>query len=152
MKFNPHPYQTEAIDHALNKGQSILLMDCGLGKTVVTLSYLNQLFRNMLIKGALVVAPLRVARLTWPLEIDQWDHTDWMTYTFLHGPDKAEKLKEKKAIYLINYEGLPWLYEQLSTIPIKDWPFDTVVWDELTRMKAHDSVRFRGIDLKSGRI
>jgi SNF2 family DNA or RNA helicase len=83
-------------------------------------------------------------RLVWPAEIAKWKHTTWLPWTILHGPGKENRLWGKhKAIYLINYEGLLWLKEELRNIPPEEWPFDMVVWDELSKMKSCSAQRFK---------
>jgi SNF2 family DNA or RNA helicase len=140
----PHPYQSEAIDFIAGQPSTAIFGDCGIGKTIITLSAVSRMLTDFDIKGVLIVAPLRVARMTWPLEIEEWPEFDWMEYALLHGPQKAKRLRESKApIFLINYEGLIWLAGELKRVNHKDWPFDMVVWDELTKMKSHTSSRFK---------
>lgn len=144
MKFYPKKYQSRAINFILDGDYSALFLDCGLGKTAITLSAILDLIANGEIKSVLVVAPLRVARLTWPMEIEKWDQFKCLKYVFLHGRDRLKRLRQEANIYLINYEGLLWL---LKTNPRK-WPFDAIVFDELTRMKSHSSVRFKRMKYK----
>ena len=73
MKFNPEPYQLVMRDHLLNNERAYANVGLGLGKTASTLSALNELFKDGAIRAALVIAPLRVARVTWPNEIQKWD-------------------------------------------------------------------------------
>ncbi len=140
----PHPYQSEAIDFIAGQPSTAIFGDCGIGKTIITLSAVSRMLTDFDIKGVLIVAPLRVARMTWPLEIEEWPEFDWMEYALLHGPQKAKRLRESKApIFLINYEGLIWLAGELKRVNHKNWPFDMVVWDELTKMNSHTSSRFK---------
>ena len=143
MNYAPHDYQTTAEQFVLDRPESALFLDCGLGKSAITLSVLRQLLTSGESKGALVVAPLRVARLTWPLEIDKWDQFMWMKTVFIHGKYKLAKLNSVADIYLINYEGLIWLAEVLASVKPSQWPFDTIVWDELTKIKAPSTRRFK---------
>jgi len=139
----PHSYQLAAIDFIDDQPAAAIFGDCGIGKTIITLSAVSRLLTDFDIKGVLIVAPLRVARMTWPLEIEEWPEFDWMNYSLLHGPNKAERLKDNSQIFLINYEGLLWLETHLKKIKPQDWPFDMIVWDELTKMKSHTSTRFK---------
>ena len=87
----------------------------------------------------LVVAPLRVAQSTWPAEIQKWDEFKDLKFIVLHGSDKEMLLKKQADIYIINYEGLPWLTSQ-------QWSgCDVLVWDELTRMKSWSANRVKAI-------
>ena len=145
MKFIPHPYQRDTIDRLIEEQEVFLALDMGLGKTVTVLTAIEQLIKDEAIK-VLIVAPLRVARMTWPIELRTWDHLKWLKYEILHGPKKAEALKQDAHIYLINYEGLAWLSEQ--ELP----DFDMVVWDESSKMKTPGSQRFKKWRYKVGRF
>lgn len=105
----------------------------GLGKTSATLTALNRLFADGAIRAALIVAPLRVARLTWPNEIAKWDQFKWMQVELLRGQEPSGKAH----IYIINYE-------QLTNLCDLDF-CDVVVFDELTKAKNHKSLRIRHI-------
>ena len=75
MQFNPHDYQQYAIDYILEHPITAAILDMGLGKTVITLTAIDKLINDeFLIRKVLVVAPLRVARSTWPNEVKKWDH------------------------------------------------------------------------------
>lgn len=75
MKYEPHDYQRFAIDYIKNHLIAAVLLDMGLGKTSITLTALhNLLFDSFEAHRVLVIAPLRVARDTWPAEADKWDH------------------------------------------------------------------------------
>ncbi len=146
MNFEPYDYQKEAIDFIRDRNQSALWLECGLGKTIITLTAINNMFKENTTRGALIVAPLRVARLTWETEIGKWEHTRWMKHVFLHGRNKGSKLRQKVQIFLINYEGLTWLFnEALYKYKRSTWPFDIIVFDEITKMKAHNTLRFRSV-------
>ena len=150
--YSPHPYQEEAKQFVMDRPDSALFLDCGLGKTPVSLDVIRELLLSGESKGVLVVAPLRVARLTWPLEIEKWDQFAWMTTVFLHGPKKLQKLNDPADIYLINYEGLVWLTEVLRRYTPDKWPFDTIIWDELTKIKAPSTRRFKDMKKLIGKF
>lgn len=147
MKYlQPHDYQQEAIDFITSREGSMLMLDCGLGKTAISLMAMRELISDMAIKGVLVVAPLRPARMTWPLEIMEWEQTHWMPWTLVHGSKKRRERRlwgPEKLFYLINYEGLSWLSKELKMKPREEWPFDAIVWDESTKMKSPTSKRFK---------
>ena len=138
-----HKYQQEGSDFIQDRKGCAIFGDCGIGKTILCLQTIVDLLADCEIKGVLIVAPLRVARITWPMEVQDWPEFSWMKYSLLHGKDKAERLKDNSPIYLINYEGLLWLEGQLKKINSKKWPFNAIIWDELTRMKSHSSRRFK---------
>jgi len=150
-KFKPHPYQQEGIDFIMDKGSCALFFDMGLGKTVVCLKAIQKLFyEEAAIKGVLVVAPKRVMTLTWPLEIEKWDISQWVDYVIVHGKKKEQLLNTPAHIYLTNYESLTWLGEQLDQMD--EWPFDLIIFDEITKMKSHNSIRFKKFRYKANKI
>lgn len=133
MKFNPEPYQLVMRDHLLNNERAYANVGLGLGKTASTLSALNELFKDGAIRSALVVAPLRVARVTWPNEIQKWDTFKWMKTEIL----KGKKPSGKAHVYLINYERLGQL---------EDLKFcDVVIFDEVTKAKNPTSKRIKAL-------
>lgn len=93
------------------------------------------------VKRVLVVAPLRVARDTWPEEIRKWDHLKDLTCSVVVGSvaERRRALQKKADIYIVNRENLVWLYEHCKM------PFDMVVLDELSSFKNHQAKRFRAI-------
>lgn len=144
MKFIPHDYQKFAIDYILSHKEAAVFLDMGLGKTVITLTALHSLCLDSFeVKKVLVIAPLRVARDTWPSEIEKWDHLDGLTYSVVVGSEKERlaALMKKAHIYIINRENVDWLIGK-SGVP---WFFDMVVIDELSSFKSHQSKRFKSI-------
>jgi SNF2 family DNA or RNA helicase len=135
MKFKPHNYQQYAIDYILTHPIVAAILDMGLGKTVITLTAIEQLiYDSFEIKKVLVVAPLRVARNTWPNEIKKWEHLSHLTYSVAIGTP-AERLAALKAdvdIVIINRENLAWLLNQDKRL----LNFDMAVLDELSSFKA----------------
>lgn len=103
----------------------------GMGKTVSTLTAVQSLKTLDDLDGpVLVLAPLRVAKTTWPEEIKKWDHLSDLTIQVLHGPDKKKALHTPADIYVVNYEGIEWLVDDGY------WPFKMIVADESTKLKA----------------
>lgn len=142
MKYVPHDYQQYATDYIETHPISAVLLDMGLGKTAITLTaLLNLLFDSFEAHRVLVIAPLRVARDTWPAEIEKWDHLQILTYSVAVGTEKERKsaLMRPADIYIINRENVQWLIEQ-SGLP---FDFDTVIVDELSSFKSHQSKRFK---------
>ena len=105
MKYNPHEYQNYATNFILEHPISAVLLDMGLGKSVITLTAINDLmFDSFDVSKVLVIAPLRVARDTWPAEIEKWDHLKGLTYSVVVGSEAQRKaaLLQKDDIYIIN--------------------------------------------------
>lgn len=143
--YTPHEYQKIAIKFLLQNARGALWLDPGLGKTSTTFAAFSLLKRKKLTKAMLVVAPLKVVYHVWPKERSKWKDFNWLTLKILHGPKKAQRLREEADVYLINYEGLTWLAEELNKLK---WtkakmPFDMIVFDESSKMKNSKSMRFR---------
>ena len=144
MKYNPHDYQTYATNFILEHPIAAILLDMGLGKSVITLTAVNDLlFDSFEIHKVLVVAPLRVARDTWPAELEKWEHLHGLVYSVAVGSEVQRKaaLMQKADIYIINRENVQWLIEDSGI----QFNFDTVVIDELSSFKNHQSKRFRSL-------
>ena len=142
MNFVPHDYQAYAIDYIETHPVAAVLLDMGLGKTVISLTAIaDLLFDSFVAHRVLVIAPLRVARDTWPAEIGKWAHLQHLTYTVAVGSAKERRVALMKSadITIINRENLAWLIEE-SGFP---FDFDTVVIDELSSFKSHQSKRFK---------
>lgn len=147
MQFIPHEYQAYCIDYIKTHPVSALLLDMGLGKTVITLTAIQDLVVDELaVTKVLVVAPLRVARDTWPQEVKKWDHLKNLSVSVVVG-DKATRiaaLNHRAIVYVINREMVGWLVEYYQSNGLK-WDFDMVVLDELSSFKNWKSQRFRAL-------
>lgn len=141
MKYNPHDYQKYCIDYILNHPVAAVFLDCGLGKTSISLAAIKVLKARGEVRKVLVVAPLRVAQVSWPDELELWDEFHSLTYSAAIGDVKKRiaALQEDADIYIINRENLQWLIEK-SGLP---FDFDMVVLDELSSFKSWQSKRFR---------
>lgn len=143
VRFEPHDYQRTAIDKILNTPRCGLFLDMGLGKTVITLTAINELMYNSFEVGrVLVIAPLRVAEDTWSRESEKWDHLRHLTISKILGTPAQRRaaLAAKADIYIINRENVVWLCGEL-----KRWCFDMVVIDELSSFKSPKAQRFRAL-------
>lgn len=143
IKYTPHEYQVLGIQTLVSPTGGGLFLKPGMGKTSMMLAAFK-LFRNKKIyKKMLVVAPLRVAQLVWPEEIEQWADFNQIEYTVLHGPTKNERLKQDVEIYTINFEGLDWIIPKIlnGTAP----KFDILVVDESSRMRNTDGKRYKAL-------
>ena len=144
MKFIPHNYQKYAIEFILNHPVAAVLLDMGLGKTVIALTAIHSLlFDSFEVSKVLVVAPLRVARDTWPNEVKKWEHLKDLRVSVAVGDAKKRKiaLMRKADIYVINREMVKWLVEE-SGVP---FDYDMVVIDELSSFKNPQSQRFKAL-------
>ena len=143
-KFIPHEYQRYAAEYIITHPVTALLLDIGLGKTVTTLTAVNELMYDYFeISKVLVIAPLRVARDTWPAEIQKWEHLQNLTYSVAVGTE-AERLRALKAkadIYIINRENVQWLIEESGVV----FNYDMLIIDELSSFKNHDTKRFKSL-------
>lgn len=144
MKYFPHDYQRYATDFIINNPISAVLLEMGLGKSVISLSAINELMLDYFdVSRTLVIAPLRVANSTWPDEIKKWDHLKHLSYSVVIGSEKErlDALGKPAHIYLINRENVDWLITK-SGIP---WKFDMVVIDELSSFKSYQAKRFKSL-------
>lgn len=144
MKYNPHDYQIYATNFVLEHPVAAVLLEMGLGKSEITLTAIFELLYNRFEVGkVLVIAPLRVARDTWPAEIEKWDHLKGLTYSVVIGTEseRKEALRKSAGIYLINRENVDWLINK-SGFP---FDFDMVVIDELSSFKSASAKRFKSL-------
>lgn len=144
MKYEPHEYQVFATEYILQNPIAAILLDMGLGKSVITLTAIFDLtLDSFLIRKVLVIAPLRVARDTWPAEIEKWDHLYGLKYAVAVGSERERKvaLMQKAQVYLINRENIEWLVTK-SGLP---FDYDMVVVDELSSFKSHQAKRFKSL-------
>lgn len=122
----------------------------GLGKTVITLTAIRYLiFDTHEVSRVLVVAPLRVARDTWPQEIRKWDHLKDLTYSVIVGDAKKRTaaIQKQVMVYIINRENIKWLVDYYRSQQKYDFDFDMVVLDELSSFKNYRSQRFKYMKL-----
>lgn len=143
MKYIAHDYQTRAIDWCINNPRCGLFLPMGAGKTVITLTAISKLKQKGEVNKVLIIAPVRVARTTWPAEIGKWDHTKSLTYSLIDGDAKkrTRALEKEADIYIIGKEQVVWLCETVG----KRWPFDMVVVDELSTFKNPQAQRFKAL-------
>jgi len=144
MKYEAHDYQKYATTFIEENPVSAILLDMGLGKSAITLTAINDLlFDSFEIHKVLVVAPLRVARDTWPAELEKWEHLNGLIYSVAVGTEVQRKvaLLQKADIYIINRENVEWLVEK-SGLP---FDYDMLVVDELSSFKSCQAKRFRSL-------
>lgn len=144
MQYNPHEYQTYATNFILEHPVAAVLLEMGLGKSVITLTAIYELMLNRFeVQKVLVIAPLRVARDTWPAEIEKWEHLTGLTYSVAIGTEaeRLAALKRLAHLYLINRENVDWLITK-SNLP---FDYDMVVIDELSSFKSYAAKRFKSL-------
>lgn len=145
MKFIPHDYQEYCIQYVKTHPIAALFLTMGLGKTAITLTAVNDLMLDTFdVSKVLVVAPLRVARDTWPAEVEKWEHLKFLSISVIVGDVKTRigALNHPSLVYVINRETVKWLVEYYEKNGLR-WDFDMVVIDELSSFKNHQSQRFR---------
>lgn len=146
MKYIPHDYQVTAYNRILDTPKIGLFMEMGLGKTVVTLTAIQELmYHRIEIFRVLVVAPKKVAEDTWSRESQKWDHLRHLTIAKILGDRKhrLEALEADADIYVIGRDNVRWLVDECRKR--KQWKFDMVVIDELSSFKSSQSQRFRAM-------
>ena len=151
MQFKPHFYQEYAIQKIIDLPECGLFLDCGLGKTSVTLTALNELLYDYFeVSKVLIIAPLRVAESTWTDELEKWDHLKSLKIAKVLGKekDRLAALRQKVNIFIINRENVDWLVELYG----KKWPFDMLIIDELSSFKSPSSQRFKKLKKVRGLI
>lgn len=144
MHYTPHPYQAFTTNYIETHPQAAIILGMGMGKTIITLTAINNLiYDRFTVHKALIVAPLRVARDTWPQEINKWDHLTNLRTAVMVGDKHAREqaLNTDADIYITNRESIPWLVDHVG----HDWPFDMVVIDELSSFKSHQAKRFKAL-------
>lgn len=137
-----HNYQNYGMDFIISHPVSALFLDCGLGKTVITLTAIDELMYNSFeISKVLIIAPLRVAQTTWTGEAEKWEHLKELRLSRVIGSvsERKEALQVNADIYIINRENVEWI------IANNQFDFDMVVVDELSSFKSHQSKRFRSL-------
>lgn len=146
MKYKAHDYQQYAADFIIEHPVSCLILDMGLGKTVITLTALwNLMFDYFEVRKVLVIAPKRVAENTWPAEIRKWEHLSGMTFSVAMGTAKQRKeaLLSDADVIIIGRDNVSWMTKNIS------FCFDMIVIDELSSFKSPKAQRFK--DLKKVR-
>jgi len=144
MKYEPYDYQKYAEKFILENLGAGLLLDMGMGKTVTTLSAIEKLVRDSFeISKVLIIAPLKTAEETWPVELAEWEHLSGLEYSLVLGSEKARvaALNKRVDLYITNRDNIVWLVNYYK----KNWPFEMVVFDELSSFKSSKSLRFRAM-------
>ena len=141
-KADLHEYQRYGVKFIIEHHISALFLDCGLGKTITTLTAIEELMYDKFeISKVLIIAPLRVAMTTWDGEMNKWEHMKSLRISKVLGSvaERDMALKSNADIYIINRENVEWLITNYN------FDFDMVVIDELSSFKSHQSKRFKAL-------
>lgn len=144
MKYKPYPHQSSGIEWIIDHPACALLWGMGTGKTVTTLTAIDQLLNDCLEDGpVLVIAPKRVAENTWSKETEKWEHLEHLKISKIMGTQKERiaAINKNADIYVINRENVVWLVKELG----KSWKFPIVIIDELSSFKSHQAQRFKAL-------
>lgn len=144
MKYSPHNYQQHTTQFIIDHPESAIFLGMGMGKTISTLTAINDLIRNRFeTQKVLVIAPIRVARDTWPEEIKKWDHLKGLRVSPVTGTAKQRTAAANRQadIYTIGRENIPWLVKHHGN----QWPYDMVIIDELSSFKNPQAKRFKAL-------
>jgi SNF2 family DNA or RNA helicase len=142
--FKPWDYQRYCITRLLQEEALGLFLDLGLGKTIITLTAINDLkYNRFAVRRALVIAPKKVAEATWTNEAGKWQHLQHLRIVPVLG-DKNKRIKALNTpadVYVINRDNVVWLTDYYRNA----WPFDLVVLDELSSFKNHAAKRTKAL-------
>ena len=154
--FTPYPHQRAGIEWITDRPACALLWGMGTGKTVTTLTAIDQLLYDCLENGpVLVIAPKRVAENTWSKETAKWEHLQHLRVSKIMGTEK-QRIEAVRTVfegpfadlYVINRENVVWLVDLLQN----RWPFPIVVIDELSSFKSAQAKRWKALRRVRGRI
>ena len=151
MIFKPHNYQAYCMEQIMEKPALGLFLDMGLGKTIITLSAIQQLkYGRFQVNKVLVIAPKKVAEATWQREAEKWDNVKRLRISTVLGSEskRIRALNTQADIYIINRENVVWLVDHYKN----SWPFDMVVVDEFSSFKSHSAKRFKALAAIRGHI
>lgn len=169
LEWRPEPYMVDAMGFLLETACAGLFLDPGLRKTSIALGAFKVLRKKKLARAMLVVAPLRVCYSVWPREVKKWKDFADLRVEVLHGQDKEAAARREADIYVINPEGLEWLFGVTKTVretptgkKRKDYSYDLnrlealdvdlLVVDEVSKFKNSASDRFQMIKPLLGRF
>ena len=140
---NLHAYQRRAINFILSHPHAGLWIGLGLGKTIITLTALEELINSMTVHKVLIVAPLRVCNSVWRQEAAKWEHTSGLKISVCTGnlKERTSGLMQPADIYIVNRENVVWITQYFG----KKWPFDMVVIDEASSFKSSSAKRWKAL-------
>lgn len=142
MEYTPYDYQRKAINFIKNHPSAALLLDMGLGKTVISLTSFFELRNEGKANKLLVIAPKRVAEISWPAELETWDHLSSFSFSIIRGDEKKriQACQTEADIYLIGRDSVDWLVKS------KNCPkCDMLIVDEMQSFKSPSSARTKAL-------
>lgn len=142
-----HDYQNYCVEFIKGHTEALLILEMGLGKTIITLTAITDLmYDSFEVNKTLVIAPLRVANTVWPKEKNLWRHTSALRMSVITGSakERVQALNADADVYVINRENVKWLVDYLEKNKMR-WPFDFVVIDELSSFKNWRAQRFKAL-------
>lgn len=144
-RFQMHAYQVTAYDFIMRNPYCALFIDMGLGKTVTALTAAVDLIMSFEIKQVLIIAPRRVARKTWPDEINNWHHTSMFEFSVIAGTaeERISAMRNPASIHIVSRDNVEWLVQQFAAT--RRWPYDMVIIDESSSFKDHKTRRFKAL-------
>jgi SNF2 family DNA or RNA helicase len=151
VKYEPYAYQHYCTERIIGAAALGLFLDMGLGKTVITLTAINELrYNRWAVQRVLIVAPKKVAEGTWSKEAGKWDHLRHLRVSLVCGSQqkRLRALSTPADVYVINRDNVDWLVHYFKNA----WPFDMVVLDESSSFKNSQSKRFKALKLVRSRI
>lgn len=151
---NFHGYQNMGLDFILKKKKVALFIDLGLGKTAIAGAAMSELLAALQVDKAIIFAPLRVANTTWPEEMGKWRFLAGLNYEVLsEEPETSKETKaeavirrsrtSKASVHIVNIDQAGNLVDYWR----KKWPYQMIIIDESSKIKAHDSIRFKKLKL-----
>lgn len=139
-----HGYQRYAADFIVDHDAAAILLDCGCGKTIITLTAIDELLRDRFeVAKVLVICPIRVAQV-WAEEIHKWTHLSGLRYSIAVGTESQRRyaLGVDADIYIVNRDVVSWLVEKYGG---SAWKWDMLILDELSSFKNPQAKRFKAL-------
>lgn len=142
-----HEYQEFCVEFIKEHKESMMILEMGLGKSVISLTaILDLMFDSFEVNKVLCIAPLRVCQSVWSEERENWEHASFLQMSIITGNPKQREsaLNTPADVYVINRENVQWLTDYFEKHR-QPWPFDMVVIDELSSFKNHQSKRWKAL-------
>jgi superfamily II DNA or RNA helicase len=137
------PGQRRIIEALKNAAGVQVVLGMGGGKTAAALTAIADLLAEGSIRGALVLAPKRVAETVWPAEPGKWEHLrDVIHLVGVFGPPAKRQaaLEQPGNVYVVGLENVIWLLDELRDLQRRcperyEVLTDLLVIDELSKLK-----------------
>jgi SNF2 family DNA or RNA helicase len=138
LTYSLRPYQDEAADFLYERDRAMILAPVGAGKTAITLTAMQDMLINGVVKRFLVLAPKRVCTDVWPVEQPKWAPDVPLAVAVGTPKQRRAALRSDAQIVVSNYDNI-------ATLPTAS--FDAIVFDELTRLKNPSGARFKALKI-----